>query len=114
MRRVAMALGVFAGSCAVGCVASTDDGNKFREPLPVASEMSLSVPRSGASTARGGLAFGPGDTAPVYAKYYQFTRDVTDGVDLVTAVVLGSVWLVVHTHPTTIDDRHATWGPGAG
>jgi hypothetical protein len=39
---------------------------------------------------------------------------VTDGVDLVTGVVLGSIWLVVHTHPTSVDDHQATWGPGSG
>jgi hypothetical protein len=107
-----MALGVFA-SVATGCAASVDDGDKFREPLPVASEMSLSVPHSSGSTTRSGLAVGSGD-APAYAKFYTFTRDVTDGVDLVTGVVLGSVWLIVHTHPTTIDQHQATWGPGSG
>jgi hypothetical protein len=105
-----MALGVFA-SVAAGCAASTDDGDKFRDPLPVASEMSVAVPSSSATTTRSGLAVGPSD-APTYAKFYQFTRDVTDGVDLVTGVVLGSVWLVVHTHPTSVSDHQATWGPG--
>jgi hypothetical protein len=112
MRKAAMALGVFA-SVATGCVASTDDGDKFREPLPAASDMNLAVPRSWGATTRSGLAVGPSD-APAYAKFYQFTRDVTDGVDLVTGIVLGSVWLVVHTHPTTIDEHQATWGPGNG
>ena len=97
----------------MGCAASTDDGDKFREPLPVASEMSLAVARSSGATARSGLATGAGDTAPAYAKFYQFTRDVTDGVDLVTGVVLGSMWFVGHTHPTTIDEHQATWGPGS-
>jgi hypothetical protein len=112
MRKGALALGVFA-SVAVGCVAEADNGDKFREPLPVASEMSLSVPHGGAAASRSGLAVGSSD-APAYAKFYQFTRDVTDGVDVVTGVILGSIWLVVHTHPTTIDDHQATWGPGSG
>jgi hypothetical protein len=110
-----MAVGIFAGVSGVGCVvASTDDGEKFRDPLPVASEMSLSVPRSSDATTRSGLAVGPSDAAPAYAKFYQFTRDVTDGVDFVTGVVLGSIWIVVHTPPTSIDDHQATWGPGNG
>ena len=106
MRKGALALGVFA-SVATGCVAGADNGDKFREPLPVASELRLSVPRSSGATTRSGLAVGTSD-APSYAKFYQFTRDVTDGVDLVTGVILGSLWLVVHTHPTTVDDRQAT------
>jgi hypothetical protein len=114
LRRIAMALGVLAVGAPIGCVINTDDGEKFREPLPVTSEMSLSLPRSDDKAARRTQAVGPNGAAPSYAKFYQFTRDVTDGVDVVTGVILGSVWLVVHTRPTSISDHQATWGPGSG
>jgi hypothetical protein len=46
-----------------------------------------------------------------YAKFYVFTREVRDGVNAITASVLGTVWYIVHTRPTSVHDGAATWGP---
>jgi hypothetical protein len=98
-------------NAALGCTVA-DQAEKFREPIPTAADVALATPREGSATpTKSGLA----TAAPTgYAKYYQFTRNVNDAVDLVTAVVLGSVWLVVHTPPAIVDAKHAVWGPGQG
>jgi hypothetical protein len=114
LRRTVMALGLGVVAMGQGCMMKADDGDKFREPIPEASDVSLSVPSSGNAGAKSAEAIGPTGTDPGYAKFYQFTRNITDGVDFVTGVILGSVWLVVHTHPTTVSDHEATWGPGNG
>jgi hypothetical protein len=101
-----------AANAALGCTVA-DQADKFREPIPVAADVALSTPREQAATpTKAGLATASASTS--YAKYYQFTRNVNDAVDLVTAVVLGSVWLVVHTPPAIVDAKHAVWGPGQG
>jgi hypothetical protein len=48
------------------------------------------------------------------AFWYSFTRDLRDGVNVVTAVVLVSVWAVAHTEPSEIDEDHAVFGPFEG
>jgi hypothetical protein len=40
-----------------------------------------------------------------------FTRNVRDGVNVVTRDVLAGVWLIVHTEPTSVSENHAEWGP---
>jgi hypothetical protein len=45
------------------------------------------------------LAAGPAPT--MYAKWYGFTREIRDGVNKITAGVLGSVWVA---HPYGADD----------
>jgi hypothetical protein len=114
MRTMAMAWGAcFAAALPLGCIAATDKSpDKFREPIPASSEVSLGVPGAASPGKTTQAANAPASAAPAYAKYYQFTRNVTDGVDMVTAWILGSVWFVVHLPPTTIDDHKATWGPG--
>ncbi len=115
LRRTVVALGLWsAAHGALGCAAKTDEGDKFREALPATSDVNLSVPRSGDATSAQTLAIGSSDGTSGYAKFYTFTRNVTDGVDFVTGAILGTLWLVVHTHPTTIDEHQATWGPGSG
>src|SRR5690606_25289659 len=46
-----------------------------------------------------------------WAKYCGLTRHVGDGVNAITVVILGGVWLAVHTEPTGIDDKEAISGP---
>jgi len=100
------------GSAAAGCVLG-DQAEKFREPIPTAADVALATPREQSATpTKSALATASAPTG--YAKYYQFTRDVNDAVDVVTAIVLGSVWLVVHLPPTTVDSHQAVWGPGEG
>jgi hypothetical protein len=95
----------------LGCMANLDDGERFREPIPEASQVSLALPGStAASPASETLAYGG---AGEHAKFYEFTRALADGVDGVTRSILGSIWIVVHTRPTTVGNHEATWGPGA-
>jgi hypothetical protein len=96
-----------------------DDGEEYREALPLRQEVAVAGPKSDG----GGDAF----TASVassrraqaarplrgtdYAKWYGFTRAVRGGVNLVTGAVLGSVWVIAHSEPTSIENGEATWGP---
>jgi hypothetical protein len=45
------------------------------------------------------------------SKYYAFTRNVRDGVNAITATMLGTVWYIVNTKPTRVADGEAIWGP---
>lgn len=114
-------IAVLAASAALsGCsLEKSDDVSEYREALPEAANVRVAgperAPGSGADTAvapsgHGLLADGAG-AAAVTAEWYRFTREVRDGVNLITAGVLGSVWFVVHTEPTTVGDDHAVWGP---
>ncbi len=97
------------GMAQLGCMVNGDDGERFREPIPEASQVSLALPgKAAASPAPGTLAL-TGDRA----KFYEFTRAMADGVDGVTGAILGSIWIVVHTRPTTIGNHEASWGPGS-
>jgi hypothetical protein len=99
-----------------GCAASADEAEKFREALPLQEEVALRVPgnASGMATRTQGLTFATGDTTPGAARYYQMTRDLTGAVDFGTALMLGGIWAIVHTTPTSIEPKKAVWGPGAG
>ncbi len=97
---------------ASGCIVKTDDADRFREALPKGEDVALSVPHGSSASTR--ALHTKGGTPGGLAKYYQFTRDVADGVDAGTASVLGLVWLIVHSPPTSISSKHAVWGPGNG
>lgn len=95
-----------------GCVAQ-DDSDAFRDAVPQAADVALGVP-GGSGTARQGLTNATGATDPGTARYYQFTRDMAFAVDGTTAAILGGIWIIVHSPPTTIDATTAVWGPGQG
>jgi hypothetical protein len=120
-------MGLIAGLSLGGCTAkaTTAEDNaadKFREAIPATADVATGVPGSasgatGASSdlqAPGAAPQATADAAPSYATYYTFTRNVADGVDAVTGVILGAVWLVVHTPPASVTDQQAVWGPGNG
>lgn len=101
-----------------GCAPQEDDAERFREALPHQEEVALRVPGTNgtASTSQAlRIATTPveGQGVAGNAKYYQLTRDLTAGVDWATAVILGGIWAIVHTPPTTLEDKRAVWGPGA-
>jgi hypothetical protein len=101
---------VVLGMAQLGCMVNVDDGERFREAIPEASQVSLALPGSAAtSPVPEALAYAAGERA----KFYEFTRALSDGVDGVTRSILGSIWIVVHTPPTTVSAHEATWGPGA-
>jgi hypothetical protein len=109
---------VLAAMALGGCAAQPKtESNEFQEALPEQGSVNVDGPdgakadSSTASGTRGTLANGAaGDPA----FWYSFTRDVRDGVNVVTGVVLVSVWAIVHTEPSEIDDDHAVWGPYEG
>jgi hypothetical protein len=114
-------LALFAlASTFAGCAMNADDeGNEFKEAVPARGTVSLDGPEASASGdvgteagSRGLLAADSGAPAPAY--WYTFTRNVRDGVNVVTGVVLVSVWAVVHTRPSELGEDEAVWGPYEG
>jgi hypothetical protein len=110
------------GSFAAGCAIKPDDSERFREAIPTQEQVALRVPGAEAmNTGSVGktsirIKTDPGsvtNAGDATARYYRFTRDMTNAVDFGTAVILGSVWSIVHTEPTSIDAKTAVWGPGA-
>jgi hypothetical protein len=113
---------VFASAAfaATGCtLEKSDDVSEYREALPEAANVRVAGPESGSNTGAdtasvesgsGYLADGAAPAAAT-AEWYRFTRTVRDGVNLTTAAILGSVWYVAHTEPTTVGDGFAEWGP---
>lgn len=110
---------------AEGCTIKQDDGSRFSEGIPQGADVALAVPGStGGAAAQSGAIHILGNPRPSgptpaggsnVAFWYQFTRDVSDSVDFGTGVILGALWLVVHTTPPTHVEAHkAVWGPGHG
>lgn len=103
-----------------GCVLTPDDDvGKFREAIPNAEHVKVEGPESaqatssstsfealsGAKTHDEPWAGGP------WSYWYGFTRTVRQGVNHVTGAVLGSVWIIVNTQPTSVTEKEAVWGP---
>jgi hypothetical protein len=115
---------LWLGGCVLAChllsgcaLQKKDDADEFRDAVPQSEAVSLSGPDSSSgSTAtasapppRGALSTTP--PTPSYAKWYGFTRDMRDGVNTVTAGILGSVWLIIQSEPSSAAQDSATWGP---
>lgn len=120
-------LGCFAPACTLE---KKDDGEEFREAVPLREAVMVAGPETdsaadsstaaatGCRAARDcerpngvhPLATRPG-AGTDYARWYGFTRAVRSGVNAVTAVVLGSVWAIAHTEPTSVAEGEAVWGP---
>jgi hypothetical protein len=113
---------ILAACSLPGCMLEKqDDGEEYREAIPLREAVVVAGPETDpgpgrdTSTAsigssRGTLASEPFAAGP-YAKWYGFTRVVRGGVNLVTWAVLGSVWAIVHTEPSSVQDGEAIWGP---
>ena len=106
---------MLAAALATGCaLAADEDGERFRQAIPQPETVAVAGPENageGSTTASiRAAAETPWDSGP-YAVYYAFTRHVRDGVNAVTAGVLGAVWVIVHTQPTSVSDNQAVWGP---
>ena len=120
MNRNALFLSGLALAFLGGCnLEKTEDVDQFREAVPTADSVAVDGPdttgtsdRKAASGSRGALAEAPAASAPAF--WYTFTRDVRDGVNVVTAAVLVTVSFVVHTEPTNIEENEAVWGPYDG
>ncbi len=107
-------------TAAPGCVLKPqDDGSRFRDAVPQASEVEIKGPDSGGAATSGTNAFQPPSGVETsdpwasgpWAKYYGFTREVRKGVNSLTGVLLGGIWIVVNTQPTSVDAHQAIWGP---
>jgi hypothetical protein len=107
---------VLAAFVLPGCVLEKkeDDVDKFREAIPEAKAVEVSGPESAQSTT-GAESSTLSEDEPwangPWAKYYGFTRHVRQGVNGIAGAVLGSIWIIVNTHPTDVTDSEATWGP---
>jgi hypothetical protein len=111
---LAFALAITAVS---GCSMQREEPNEFQEALPAVGSVNVDGPdgaRAGVRTAAGMSGTLAAGDASDPAFWYRFTRDLRDGVNVVTAVVLVSVWAVVHLDPAEIDEDHAVWGPYEG
>jgi len=109
-----------ASSVGAGCTVKQDDAARFREPVPAHADVALSVPGAqgtatgaGAASTQGLHLATVGVGASSSAQYYQFTRDITDAVDVTTGGILVLIEAIVASPPTSIDATHAVWGPGA-
>ncbi|HEV8548642.1 MAG TPA: hypothetical protein VGQ57_06430 [Polyangiaceae bacterium] len=106
-----------AATALQGCTLQKDDAStEFQEALPEQGSVSVDGPAAVADMGTQSGTFGTratgGPKDPAF--WYGFTRDVRDGVNVVTAVVLASVWAVVHTEPAEADEDHAVFGPYDG
>ncbi|MBX3263819.1 MAG: hypothetical protein KF782_29365 [Labilithrix sp.] len=113
---LAFVVSTLGSACALP---ASEEADRFREGLPLQQEVALRVPGGASATnaARprsAGLRIATGTGGGETARYYQLTRDLTGAVDFGTAVILGGVWSIVHSAPTTLEPKKAVWGPGAG
>ena len=107
-------LGVMS-TAAQGC--ALPDAAKFRDPIPQQGDAQLAVAGSqvsgGATTKSAQVKLsGIGGGGTDYASMYEFTRQITDGVDTGTFEIIAAIAAVTSYQPTSIDDKQATWGPG--
>jgi hypothetical protein len=114
-------MGGFALASIEGCTLTTGDASQFKEPIPQQTDVALGLPHAGSATSGQAEAMvriqtnGPTGTGSTgYSGAYEFTRNMTDMVDLGTGLVLGLVWVIVNLPPTHIDANTAVWGPGQG
>jgi hypothetical protein len=107
---------LFFNACALE---KADDAAEYRQVLPKADAIRVAGPEAGdaAAKARAGSGTGSGLLAAGAAApesnafWYVFSRETRDNINAVTADVLGSVWLIVHTEPTSLRASSAVWGP---
>ena len=87
----------------------------FRQAIPSSDDVKVTDPTGNGAATTTQAAPGVVGQAPSvqYAKLYKLTRNLYDVVNYGSAAILGGVWLVAHTAPTTIDDNEAIWGPGS-
>ncbi|MCC6647230.1 MAG: hypothetical protein IT374_16860 [Polyangiaceae bacterium] len=94
---------------------SSPDVDPFRQAIPRADDVKATDPTGAGATPTTQAAPGVVGQAPstAYAKLYKLTRGLYDVVNYGSAAVLGSVWFVAHSPPTTLTEEEAIWGPGS-
>jgi hypothetical protein len=111
-----MGMALLAQACA-----PTPDASKFREPIPQQGDATLAIagtrvaggaaPQAapvGSSLRTAGIGGGGTDDA----SFYEFTRQITDGVDNGTFQIVAAIAAVTSYPPSSVNDTQATWGPG--
>lgn len=107
---VLVATAVLSQACVLK---SEDDASRFQQVIPRADHVKVAGPedaQGSGSASQSVQSDEPWADGP-WAKYYGFTRHVRKNVNQVAGAVLGSVWIIVHTKPTSVDEKEATWGP---
>jgi hypothetical protein len=109
-------LALLAQACA-----PAPDASKFRDPIPQQGDAALAIAGTHVAGATGvqsasvgssihlaGLGGGGSD----YASFYEFTRQIADGVDSGTFQIVSAIAAVTSYPPSSVNDTEATWGPG--
>lgn len=106
-----------AAACGPQDSAADTGPDKFRDAVPSADDLKLRTPggdvATGTTGARPGASVQSPSGASGYAQFYRLTRAIFDGVNAGTSIVLGTIWIVAHTPPTSTSEHEAVWGPGA-
>lgn len=114
----ALTVSMAASGCTLG--KRGEEVDRFREAIPEADAVTLPGPESNAEASSSSSSANPGQRAQTtndggattsWAKYYGVTRELRDGVRNVTGAVLGAVWIIVHTEPSSVGHDEAIWGP---
>ena len=114
------ALSLFMATSGCAFRKDGDDIERFREAIPEADAVAMPGPETSAEASSRAASAGPTERAQTtgsgapngpWAKYYGVTRELRDGVRSVTGVVLGAVWIIVHTEPSSVGNDEAIWGP---
>lgn len=101
--------------------AAAPDASKFRDPIPQQGDAALAIAGTqvGGGTGTQSAAIGSsvriaglGGGGTDYASFYEFTRQITDGVDSGTFQIIAVIDAVTSYPPTTVNDTQAVWGPG--
>jgi hypothetical protein len=111
----ALSLAALGSVGPLGCVTESDDQlDSIRQALPKKEPMQLDGPETAAASATDTANTTDAGVAPAnapYATFYTFTRNVRDGVNRITAGVLGTVWFIVNVKPTRDEGDQVIWGP---
>jgi len=109
-------LALLAQACA-----AAPDASKFRDPIPQQGDAALAIAgtqvagTTGTQSAAAGSDIhlaGLGGGGADYASFYEFTRQITDGVDNGTFQIISVVAAVTSYPPSSVNDTAAVWGPG--
>jgi hypothetical protein len=109
--RTLLASSLFAAACQ-GQGAGSGPEAEYQAAIPAQDSLQISVPGSSSGTTsvgehKEGLI---GGTAGLYVVTRLTSEDINGHVGL----ILGILWAIVHTPPTSVTANSATWGPGGG
>jgi len=121
MVRAAALVGTAGMALLAQACAPAPDASKFRDPIPQQGDAALAIAGThvagttaaqsaavGSNIRLAGLGGGGADDA----SFYEFTRQITDGVDTGTFQIVSVIAAVTSYPPSSVNDNEATWGPG--